>query len=90
MFSLDESDRNTNPKLYYLTRNTDIGICRVWNWTCFESMYVINKELEFDLNNPFIHIEEEIISIIDERNYAIDHKPIKEVDNVQIEHLAYE
>jgi hypothetical protein len=53
-------------------------------------MYVINKELEFDLNNPFIHIEEEIISIIDERNYAIDHKPIKEVDNVQIEHLAYE
>ena len=46
-------------------------------------------ELEFDLNNPYIHIEEEIIGMIDERNHAIDHEPNKEFDNVQIDHLIY-
>ena len=44
----------------------------------------INYELGFDLNNPYIHIEEELRSMLDERGDATDNEPIKEVDNVQI------
>lgn len=45
----------------------------------------INNELEFDLNNSYVLIEEEIIGILDERNDATDNEPIKEIDNVQID-----
>jgi hypothetical protein len=44
----------------------------------------INEELEFDLNNPYIPIEEEIIHTLDKRDDAVDNEPIEEVDNVQI------
>ena len=33
----------------------------------------INYELEVDLNNPYICIEDELISILDERGDAIDY-----------------
>ena len=41
-------------------------------------------ELEFDLNNPYTPIKEEIIGMLDERGDAADNEPIEEVDNVQI------
>ena len=41
--------------------------------------WIMNSK--FDLNNPYIPIEEEIIGMLDERN---DAEPIEEVDNVQI------
>ena len=44
----------------------------------------INYEVEFDLNNSYILIEEEIISMLDESDDAIDNEPIEEIDNVQI------
>jgi hypothetical protein len=43
----------------------------------------INNALEFDLNNPHVPIEEEIISTLVERDDAPDNEPA-EVDNVQI------
>ena len=36
------------------------------------------------MNNPYIHIEEEIISTLDERDDAPNNEPIEEVDNMQI------
>ena len=44
----------------------------------------ISYELECDLNNPYILIDEEIVSMFDERNDAVDNKPIEEVEGVQI------
>jgi hypothetical protein len=44
----------------------------------------INHELKFDLKNPYIPIEEEIIGMLDGRGDAIDNEPIEKVDNVQI------
>ena len=43
-----------------------------------------SDELELDLNNPYIPIEEEIISMLNERDDAVDNEPIEGVDNVQI------
>ena len=45
----------------------------------------VNYELEFDLNNPYIPIEEEIIGMLDEINDAIDNEHVEEVDHVQID-----
>ena len=39
-------------------------------------------EMEFDLNNPYILIEEEITGMLDERNDVVDNKSIEEFDNV--------
>ena len=44
----------------------------------------INYKLEFDLNHPYIPTEEEIISVLDERDDVANNEPIKEADNVQI------
>ena len=44
----------------------------------------IDYEHKFDLNNSYLPIEEEITSMIDERDDAHDNKVIEEVDNVQI------
>ena len=44
----------------------------------------INYVLDFDLNNLYIPIEEEIISMLNERDNATNNEPIEEVDNVQI------
>ena len=44
----------------------------------------INYEVEFTLNNLYIPIEKEIISMLDARDDATDNKPIEEVGNVQI------
>ena len=44
----------------------------------------INYELVFDLNNPYIPIEEDIIYMLDGRGDAAGNRPIEEVDNVQI------
>lgn len=39
----------------------------------------INYELEFDLNNPYTTNEEEIITILDERDDATNNKSIKKL-----------
>ena len=44
----------------------------------------IKDELEIELDNPHIPIEEEITSMLDERDDAANNEPIEEVDNVQI------
>ena len=44
----------------------------------------INYALEFDLNNSYIPIEEEIIGMLDGKDDATDNEPIEEVDNVQV------
>ena len=44
----------------------------------------INYELELYLSNPCIHVEEEITSMLDEKDDATDNKPVEEVDNVQV------
>ena len=44
----------------------------------------LNYELQFDLNNPCIPIEEEIIGMFDGGGDAPNNEPIEEVDNVQI------
>ena len=44
----------------------------------------INYELRFNLNNPYILIDEEITRTLDERNDVTDNKPIEEFDIVQI------
>ena len=49
----------------------------------------IDYELEFDLDNPCIPLEEEIIGVFDERDDAIDNEPLEEVDNVQIDDVGY-
>ena len=41
-----------------------------------------------DLNNPYIHIEQEIIGVLAEQDNAIDNEPIEEVDNVQIDDVV--
>jgi hypothetical protein len=38
--------------------------------------------MEFDPNNPYIPIEEEIIGMLDERNDVVDNESIEEFDNV--------
>ena len=42
----------------------------------------INYELKYDLNNPYIPIEEKIISLLDGGGDAIDNEPVEEVDIV--------
>ena len=42
----------------------------------------INYELKSDLNNPYIPIEEKIISLLDGGGDAIDNEPVEEVDIV--------
>jgi hypothetical protein len=44
----------------------------------------INHKLKFNLNNPYITIEKEIMSILDDKDGATNSELIKEVDNVQI------
>lgn len=44
----------------------------------------INYELEFDLNNLYSQIEEEIICMLDERDDIIHSQPIEEANNMQI------
>ena len=44
----------------------------------------INYEPNFDMNNPHIPIEEEIISMLDEIDGAAGNEPIEETDYVQI------
>jgi hypothetical protein len=39
----------------------------------------INYKLEFDLNNPFIPTEEEIISILDEEMVQLTMNPLKKL-----------
>jgi hypothetical protein len=48
----------------------------------------INYEVEFCMNNPCIPTEKEITSMLDERNDAVHHVPIEEVDNVQIDDVV--
>jgi hypothetical protein len=43
----------------------------------------IDYELEFDLNNPYVHDEEEITSMLEGIDDPIDNEPIEKVDNVQ-------
>jgi hypothetical protein len=43
----------------------------------------LNCIMEFDLSNPYILNEEEIIRMLDKRDNATDNEPIEEVDNVQ-------
>ena len=45
-------------------------------------------KLEFDPNNPYIHIEEEIICMLDGGGDAVDNEPIEEVGNVQISNVV--
>jgi hypothetical protein len=70
--NLDNIDNNPNPKSYYLIGTIGIGVCREWNWT------------HYDLNNPYIPIEEGIISMLNERDGATDNSPLEEVDNTQV------
>ena len=44
----------------------------------------IKYEPEFNLNNPYIPIEEEIISMLDEGGDVVDRGPIEEVHDVEI------
>lgn len=37
----------------------------------------IDYELEFDLNNSYIHVEEEIMGMLDEGGGAVDNEPIE-------------
>ena len=48
----------------------------------------ITFELDFDLNNPYLPIEEEIIGILDDKYNAIDNELIEIVDNVQIDDVV--
>jgi len=41
-------------------------------------------ELEFDLNNPYIPTNEEIMDILDEKNNAIVNETIEKANNVKI------
>ena len=43
----------------------------------------INCELDFDLDNSYVHIDK-FICMLDERDDASDNEPSEEVDNVQI------
>jgi hypothetical protein len=45
----------------------------------------INYELDFDMDNPHIHVEEEILGILDEIDDATGNEPIKETNDVQID-----
>jgi hypothetical protein len=45
---------------------------------------LINYELKFYLNNPYIVAEEKIMGMLDERHDATDNDLIEEVYNVQI------
>lgn len=40
--------------------------------------------LEFDLHDPYIHIEEEIIAMLDKRDDVAHDEPIEEDDKVKI------
>jgi hypothetical protein len=40
--------------------------------------------LTFILNNSYIHIEEGIIGLLDERDDVVDNEPIEGANNVQI------
>lgn len=44
----------------------------------------IRYKLEFHLNNPYIPIEEEILSIFNKRDNTIDNAPIEKAHNVKI------
>ena len=45
----------------------------------------ISYEVEFDINNPYVPVEEEIIGMLDERDDATNNIPLEEVVNVQID-----
>ena len=57
LHDLDEIDRDPNPKPYYLTGISGMGICIEWSWIHYE---FIKYEGEFYPNNPYIPIEEEV------------------------------
>ena len=45
----------------------------------------INYKLKFDLNNPYIPTEEEIVDVLNGRDDVVENEPIiEEVENVQI------
>ena len=46
---------------------------------------IVNYELDFDLNNSYKPIEEEVIDMLDERDDVVDNALVEEVDNVQID-----
>lgn len=71
-----------NPKPYYLTSTTNTISAKSDIGPTMNIHKFINQELEFDLNNPYILVEEEIISMFDERDEVVDNEPTKELDNV--------
>lgn len=44
----------------------------------------VNYELEYNLIIPYIHTEEEIIDMLDERDDVADNGLLEKVDNVQM------
>ena len=47
-------------------------------------MHVSLSIMTFYVNILYVPIKEEIMSMLDERDHAIDNEPIEEVDNVQV------
>ena len=63
---------------------TGIGVSREWIGPTTNACQFINYEHKFDLNNPYIPIEEEYVGLVDEWNDAHKNEAIEEVDNVPI------
>lgn len=49
---------------------------------------MLNHELEFDLNNPYIPTKDEVISMLDEIDDATGNEPIEVTDNVPIGNMV--
>ena len=78
---------NKAMKIYNLVKNQVrfvmyMSLCRECNWTTMHAHELVNYDLEFDLT--YTPIEEEIISMLDEKDAATDNEHIKEVGDVQI------
>ena len=83
-YNLDIIGRNTNFKPYYLTWTVGSDIRKEWNWTQFECTWVHQIWNKIWCKWSYICVEEEIISVLEERDDAAVNEPIKEVGIVQI------
>ena len=77
-YSLDEIE--LGPSWIWLQQRMKLG--PLWMDTSSSIL-----ELEFNLNNVYIPIEDEIIGMLDERDDAVDNKPIEEVHIVWISNV---
>lgn len=80
-YNLDEIDKSTNTKPYYLLEQLALVVVESETRPTVNAHKFIHYELKFDLNNHYTPIREKIVCMLNERDDAIYNERIEEVDN---------